>query len=396
MARIYENWIESYVKYASFTEAPSYVHFWVAVSTIAGILGRRVWIDQHTFKWYANHYIFLIGPPDVISKSTTFKMGMRLLKRVQGFEFGPTSGSWQALIKEMQLMETDHDFGDGKIVKTCACTVSVSELGTFFKPKDPDFIDVMVSLWDGDTIDKKLIKDGGSVFIENPLLNLNGCVTPSWVTMNIPEYMLEGGLLSRIILVYGDKIDHPVAYLEDAIPDDIEEEEADLARDLLVMQRLKGPLMLTKDAKEWGREWYNKLKTETHNENEKTRDTITRKQTHVHKLAIILSISESDSLVIKQVHLQRAVEEIEKLSSYRSQVVSSIGKTLESTIAERLLDFVQTKKACKLEEAYRLVHSQLPNGAAFLDIMNGLVKAGYVKEQSLGGEIVVIALRKKE
>jgi len=162
------------------------------------------------------------------------------------------------------------------------------------------------------------------------------------------------------------------------------------------MQRLKGPLMLTKDAKEWGREWYNKLKTETHNENEKTRDTITRKQTHVHKLAIILSISESDSLVIKQVHLQRAVEEIEKLSSYRSQVVSSIGKTLESTIAERLLDFVQTKKACKLEEAYRLVHSQLPNGAAFLDIMNGLVKAGYVKEQSLGGEIVVIALRKKE
>src|SRR5437870_21264 len=145
--RNHDDWIEAYCNYASFTEAPRHIHFWVAISTIAGVLGRKVWIDQSSFKWYPNHYIFFVGPPDVISKSTTVKMGMSLLKRVPGFVLGPTSCSWQALVKAMaDRWEMDYDLGDRQITQLCSITVSSTELGNFLKVKEPEFLDMMISL----------------------------------------------------------------------------------------------------------------------------------------------------------------------------------------------------------------------------------------------------------
>ena len=305
---------------------------------------------------------------------------------------GPTSCSWQALIKEMQTSnEMDYTFGDGSITKLCACTVSSSELGNFLKVKDGEFLDVMIALWDGDTIDKKLIKDGGNVYIENPLLNLNGCTTPSWIASNIPEHMLEGGLLSRVIFVYGDKIDHPVAYPGDAVPVGIMETENDLVRDLILIEKLKGPFEMTVGAKAWGTEWYNKMKTTISSDVQ--RGLLTRKQTHVHKLAMILSVSRGGDLAITEDDLKRAVDEIDKLEVYRNTVVMSVGKSIESILSERLIDFIAKKKVCKLEEAYRQVHAQLPNNAAFMDILSGLVKAGFIRENSLGGVSTLISLR---
>jgi chaperonin cofactor prefoldin len=384
------------VQYASFTEAPSHIHFWCAVSAIAGALGRKVWINQHSFNWYPNHYIFFVGPPDVISKSTTVKLAMSLLKRVPGFTLGPTSCSWQALVETMvKEHEMDYDLGNGQITKLAACTVSSTELGNFLKVKDGEFLDTMISLWDGDTIDKKLIKDGGSVYIENPLLNLNGCTTPSWMASNIPEHMLEGGLLSRVIFVYGDKIDHPVAYPADNIPDDILGDENNLVLDLTAIGKLKGAMTLSPEAKKWATLWYNNMKLKAGDSSEQLRGHLTRKQTHVHKLAMVLSVARSNSLIIDLEDIKRAVEEIEKLEDYRMMVMSNVGKTLESTLADRLLSFIRSKKACKLEEAYRVVHNQLPNSMAFLDLLNGLIKAGYVKENILGGVTSLVATNGK-
>lgn len=365
------------------------MHFWVAVATIAGVLGRKVWIEQHSFRWYPNHYIFLVGPPDVVSKSTTVKLGMNLLKAVPNFQMGPTTASWQGLVKEMaDNMECDYDLlGNGQITKLCQCMVASSELGNFLKPKDGEFLDTMIALWDGDTIDKKLIKDGGSLYIENPILNLIGCTTPSWITLNIPEHMLEGGLLSRVIMVYADQIDHPVAYPGDSIPKNIAAVEANLIDRLTAMDKIKGPMYLTPEAKAWGTEWYNKMKTEGVSGDEKQRDRITRRQTHVHKLAMVLAISRGESKRIDVCDLQRAVGEIDKLSAHRQTIVAAVGRTQDAATADHILAAIAKggKSGVKMAEAYRAVREQVPSGMVFRDLLDGLVKSGMVKEQVLGG-----------
>lgn len=395
--RNYTNWINAYLDYSSFTEAPEHVRFWVAVSTIAGALGRKVWIDQHSFHWYANHYIVLVGPPDVISKSTTMKMGMNLLKQVPNFKMGPTACSWQALVKEMaEDMSEDWDLGDGKVTTVTPCTVSSTELGNFLKTRDPDFLDTMIALWDGDTIDKKNIKEGGSICIEHPLLNLNGCTTPSWISQNIPEHMLEGGLLSRIIFVYADKIDHPVAYPADHMPKDIIRTEGKLIEDLTAINIMKGTFTLTGEAKLWATDWYNRMKTADRSMDEKQRDRITRKQTHVHKLAMVLSAARSPDRIITLEDLAMAVKQIDALAEYRATIIASVGKSVESTLADQVCSFVKSRRQVSERDVYRRVHSQLPNVNAFIEMMNGLEKAGFLKRISLGGEIEVRWTQPKE
>jgi hypothetical protein len=394
MARILPDWLSSYVKYASFTEAPAHMHFWVGVFTIAAALGRKVWIPMPTFCWYPNCYLVLVGPPDIVSKSTTMNMGVKLLKQIPGFQLGPTSCSWQALVRRMEKMEMDHDLGDGKIIKLSSCTVCASELGVFLKTQDTDFLDTMIHLWDGDTIDKDLIKEGGSVYIENPLLTLGGCTTPSWVATNIPEHMLEGGLLSRVIFVYADAIDHPVALPDEHVPTTFHQQQQDLLSDLIEIERMKGPLTISKEARLFMNKWYNQMKS-TLNGDEQARDRVTRKQTHVFKLAIILSASSGDTREISLANLQMAVKEIEKLSHYRSVVVDSIGRSAETIAADRVLEIVTKAGSIGMDTVYRAVHSQLPSNTAFIDIISGLVRAKYIKERVVGDGVVLISLRGK-
>jgi hypothetical protein len=84
MPRHFDDWIERYVEMvAPKGEAPTVYHYWSAVGAVAGALRRRVWIDQAAFRWYANMYIILDGPP-ATKKSTAINQVMSILQEVPG------------------------------------------------------------------------------------------------------------------------------------------------------------------------------------------------------------------------------------------------------------------------------------------------------------------------
>jgi len=62
MPRHFPDWLSAYISYSGYGEAPKYMSFWTGVSTIAGALRRRCWIDQTYFKWFANFYVILVAP----------------------------------------------------------------------------------------------------------------------------------------------------------------------------------------------------------------------------------------------------------------------------------------------------------------------------------------------
>ena len=59
------------MEYTAPLESPDRMHFWTGVSTIAGALRRKVWIDQRYFQWTPNFYIVLAAPAGIIAKSST-------------------------------------------------------------------------------------------------------------------------------------------------------------------------------------------------------------------------------------------------------------------------------------------------------------------------------------
>jgi hypothetical protein len=371
------DWLSAFVDYTQHGEAPTKCYFWVGIASIAGALKRRVWIDQATFKWYPNLYTLLVAPPGVVSKSTTAALGMDLLRSVPGVEFGPDVVTWQALFDAFNAVHEAFQFG-AETLEMSALTIAVSEFGNFLRPDDREMVDQLVNLWDGYPVKKRTRMDGEQI-IQNPCLNVIGCTTPSWIAQNFPEYMIGGGLTSRLLFVYADQKVKYVAYPFRHVPADFLQRRDRLIRDLERISQLKGPFTLTEEAIVWGEAWYERF----HKVESKVIDEtllggyINRKQTLVHKIAMCISVSQSDDLVITQQHLERAVGLITELEAEMPKVYSRIGMSAESAAGLQAVAFIKRQGGpVTFHALYRYMHKTFPHVKDFEDVVAGLVQAG--------------------
>ena len=236
MARHFKNWLDAYLEHTKYSEAPTPLHFWTGVSTIAGALRRRVWIDQLQFQWTPNFYIVFVGPPGVITKSTSIRIGTELLREVEGVHFGPNSLTWQALTialedaYEVVTLPLTADNEDTITLPMSCITCSAKEFGTPIDPSDRKLVDVFTDLWDGQL--ETWVHDTrtlGKITIKNPWINIITAVTPAWLKRNMPDEMIGGGLTSRIIFVYVSKKRELVSFPSELIQSD----DYDLTKQLL-------------------------------------------------------------------------------------------------------------------------------------------------------------------
>lgn len=383
MSRIHSDWLSAFTDYCQFGEAPRHMYFWSGVSAIAGALRRKVWIEQAYFRWYPNFYICLVAPPGIVSKSTTAGIAMSLLRKVPGIRFGPDVVTWPALVGAFaEVTETFEYNGEHNVMS--ALTLESSEFGNLLNPQDKEMVDLLVSLWDGKqgSFEKKT-KHSGNDSIQNPWINLIACTTPSWIAGNFPEYMIGGGFTSRTIFVYADTKAQYVAYPGLHVPKDMELKAAALVADLEhISTNLAGPYTLTPEAVRWGEEWYRRHYSvrPLNLDPDRFGGYIARKQTHVHKLAMILAASSSDEMKITAEHLQIADSMVTDLEPDMQFVFSKIGRTDVSLHAERLIQFVHSQPSgCSYMEAYRHVHTQFPSMRDFEDVLSGCTRAGFLR-----------------
>lgn len=387
-ARIHSNWIKAYLDYSGYSEAPDQFHFWTAVGTIAGALRRKVWIEQGYFQWTPNFYIIFVAPPGIVSKSTTASIGMNLLKQVPGVHFGPDAMTWQALITS--LAGSGEQFQVDEIYHTMsAITISSSEFGTFLNPNDREMVDVLVSLWDGQvgTFEKKT-KTMGDDIIQNPWINLLACTTPAWIGGNFPEYMIGGGFMSRTIFVYADKKRHLVAYPRDQLPANFKDLGASLVHDLEhIGTNLAGEYVLSESATKWGTDWYRNHyeNPATHLDTERLGGYLARKQTHMHKLAIVLAASRRDELVIEREDLIEAVQHLDEMEKDMNLIFSYVNAP-EARAANKLLLILEAKGRVEMIDFFQAVFQSFSHND-FLQGVSGLIASGQARKTQVGNKV---------
>lgn len=395
MSRCLENWLGAFCDYAQYGEAPRKMYFWVGVSAIAGALRRKVWIDQAYFKWYPNFYIILVAPPGIVSKSTTATIAMRLLRRVPGIKFGPDVVTWQALVSAFAEATEMFQIGNDYHVMS-AITIESSEFGNLLNPADKEMVDLLVSLWDGKQgAFEKRTKMSGDDKVENPWINLVACTTPSWIAGNFPEYMIGGGFTSRCVFVYAEEKHQYVAYPGLHVPKNLHVIEDALVHDLEhIALSLVGEYKLEKSAVEWGEAWYKHHYT---NRPEGLADDrfggyIARKQTHVHKLAMVLAAAQHDRLVITAKDLALANQVVTDLERDMPLVFSKIGRPDVSLQMDRFVTYVRKRGRVRYAEAYRFIHAYFPSMKEFEDMLAGCVRARIIEQRAEGGTTWLIAL----
>ena len=108
MERKLDDWIDSYLEYTSNTEPSELYRRWVAISTLAAALRRKVKVEWGLLTWYPNMYIVLVGPA-AARKGTAMDPGLDLLRETD-IPLGSDSGSREALIEKMKLaIDIDSD-----------------------------------------------------------------------------------------------------------------------------------------------------------------------------------------------------------------------------------------------------------------------------------------------
>jgi len=347
------------MQFASYSEAPQKMLMWTGIATVAGALRRRVWIDQKYFTWTPNFYIILVAPPGIVSKSTTINIGMNLLRKIPNINFGPDVVTWEALVQSLQRYQELVPVPNTTDLMPMSCvTVSSDEFGTFLDPNDRDMVDVLVSLWDGKRgTFTKVTKTSGNDQIENPWINMIGCTTPSWIGQNFPEYMIGGGFTSRCIFLYADSKRQLVPYPALNVPPNFDKERDELLDDLEKIANLYGEYTITPAAIAWGSQWYathwNKVKS--HLTGPEYEGYLARKQTHIHKLAMVISASEGDSLVIDEKHLNEADALLGMVETEMPQVFKGIGQSPITRLAQYVVDHVHKHGPINRETLFNLV-----------------------------------------
>lgn len=379
--RNYEDWLTAYINYAGFSEAPRRMHFWSGVAAIAGALRRRVWLSMGYYRWCVNHYIIFVAPPGIVSKSTTVAIAMDILRKVPGISFGPDIVTWPALVSAFAASMESFDVG-GDYHTQCALTLESSEFGNLVNPTDREMIDLLVTLWDSKQGGfKKITKNSGNDSVENPWINLIACTTPSWIAGNFPEYVIGGGFTSRCLFVYTDQKEKLVAYPIYHIPPGMMDTQEKLAQDLEhIATTLAGPYQLSKEGREYGEAWYQNHYANPPKalQDEKFGGYLARKQTHLHKLAMVIAASTRDELIIQADDLRLANQFITDLEADMPKVFARIGRSEDSVQAERFVTFVHKNSPVLYATAYAYVHNAFPFVKDFEGIVAGASASGMI------------------
>lgn len=386
MPRFFDDWLPAYVKYASVTEAPKRMHAWAGVGAIAGALRRRVWIDMRRFVWFPSFYIISVAPPGIVAKSTTFDIAADLLRLVPGIRFGPNAATWQSLVTSFAASSESFEYpeGSGDWHPMSPITLVASELGSLLNLQDREMVALLIELWDGKKKYEKITKMSGNDVIEAPWINLMAATTPHWIAENMPPSTVGGGLTSRCIFVYAEEKDKYVPYVDEVVLGEDEEYKRQLVADLeYIAVNLIGPYQITEAARVWGREWYVTFwkAAKSRMDDRMIEGYAARKQTHLHKTAMILSASRRDDRVIERAELELANVMLEDLEQDMPKVFSRIGRSEQSLQSERFIDFISRKgkSGIPYEEAYRQIHAAFPDFRDFEGIVSGAIRSGQIE-----------------
>lgn len=385
MSRKLNNWLTSYLEYACVLEAPERVHFWSGVSALAGAVRRKVWIDMRRFAWYPSFYIIIVAPPGVIGKSTTADVAMSILKEVPGIKFGPNSITWQALVTAFANASESFFYPEGSGIEhpMSPLTFSAAELGSLINMQDRDMINLLIEMWDGKRSYEKITKTSGNDAINAPWINIIGCTTPHWVADTMPQAAIGGGFSSRCVFIYADRKERYVALPDEAINDETDGKlRESLIHDLEhISMALVGPFTINEEARAWTREWYQAFWESAHlrMDNQMLEGYAARKQTHMFKLAMMLSVAERDDRVITQPLIEAAEKHLALLEPDMTKVFSRVGRSEQSLLAEKFIELVEKAPGITVDQAYTALHSHFPDIREFDVILTGAIRSQRVE-----------------
>lgn len=310
------------------TESPDAYHFWVGVSIISAATRRQVVLDMNQFRVYPNLYVILVGPSGA-RKSIATSIGMKLVDEL-GLKKFADKITGAALLKD--LSESTMKFVEGPEITLCSpIVIYSSELGVFLGTDaySTGVIADLTDLYDcpGKWEKKTIVRE--SEIIVAPYVNFLAATTPQTLKDVLPVEAVGQGFTSRIIFVWAGGRRKRVP-----IPpwgSEYEMIKTNLMRDLESISKLRGQFVFSKDGLAFYHKFYMEHpEPEEEFEDERLRGYASRRDTHMLKLAMILSLADKDELVLTEEDLRRSLDAIKWMEDGLPHVFAGHGTSTNS------------------------------------------------------------------
>lgn len=374
------DWLADFVKHTSYGETPPRIMYWIGVCTIAGALQRKVWIEEDGFQWTPNFYLIIVAKPGVIKKSTSIGRGIELLKHVEDVDFGPQIVTWQQLITHMAEAKREV-MVDGKPFEMSCVTIALSEFTSLFDPTNKELVTNLTDIWDAkiETV-RKETKTMGDDEIVNPWLNIMACTTPSKIADTFSSNMVGDGFASRPIYIYSDRPMVDVAYPSRNRPKGSSrmKEQIELIRGLQHMGKLAGGYQLTEAAYAWGEEWYKKVRAKQRTLSDNEAGLYERKQSHLHKLAMVISASRGKFPVIDVPELEEADRNLQDLVPDTERIFGFVGQSSTSKAAREIIEALARVGSLSKRELFKRYFFRTMSITDFGEALKSAVASGQV------------------
>jgi len=329
-----EGILESYLQYAIHQESPTDFHTWVCLSMIATALGRNCFISMGMWATYPNMYIILVGESAITHKSTAIKMGVEPMQEaLPDIPYLGDCMTAQALTSVLAELTEE----SGKAIGV----LEGSELSVLLDnaKKDDVLIKRLTDFWD--CPNRRIFRTigRGKEELKNVCINLLGGSTPKWLRSSVPEEALEGGFFSRLILVQrppkGEKNPRPMVSPQQR------EALANVRNDLkCIANNMSGEFIVEPAAQQLFDEWYHE-----HNHPAEAsgfmRGYFGRKGDFMQKVAMCLSASYSDEMVITFDDMMMAHKLLNENEKFTENLVRYMGTTAEGQRTIHVLNTIK-------------------------------------------------------
>jgi len=365
---------------------------------IAGALKRNVWTNRGDFNLFPNLFVILVGHTG-LGKGRSVNPAVGILRESGCANILSDKLTIQYILEKISdkgqavaQLNMGGPSGTVSFGMDATCFISAPEIEDLLTMSDA--MPTLKELWEA--------KDGpfeygtrhkGLVKVAKPCPTLLGGCTPSQIAMLFPTKTVGGGFVRRCNFVYESE-------RAAVIPWPAERNGNDLVRNALIadlrhISTLKGPFRFDPYARRMFEEYYRSTNCDEFAD-EATASYENSRPFHALKLAMCLTVSRFDTMVINFVDMAKAIEMVNKVCEDMRKVFRAVGDSEAAVVMDKVLRYIEMKGKLTYVTRQDLMGALWRDvgSSQNLDIILATLEAGHVIKTENRSGITIYRLTK--
>ena len=323
LSRQLTSWLDAYCELTEEFEPPTVFNKWVGLVILSVAAGRKICLPEANSAIYPNLYVVLSGPSGS-GKTSAMREGLPFILQT-GVPISPTKITAASLIQDI----ASYSVVNPDNLAYTSYLIWSEEFPAFLGTQayETGLIADLTTLYDCAPFPiRKKTKTQGSDTIPNPYVCLLAGATPQGIFDVLPPGTICQGFTSRLMFPNSSYSGKPVP---EKIWGDKQQRLFNLLiSDLKQIMALKGPMQISAITKTLWKDYYNLGRKDLELIDSRIQGYASRKPFYVKKLMILLSLAESDKMIIEAQHLEKAIALLDELDPCMTEVYLQISPSV--------------------------------------------------------------------